>query len=93
MLMLPLLLWLLLLLVLQATVPILLLLRSAQLTSRWGIHHAVLRRSTARTTTGRRSRHHLFPLLLVSLSNILDQPLLIDGGTCQVIVGQARELT
>jgi hypothetical protein len=32
---------------------ILLLLRSTQLTPRWGIHHVVLKRSTARATTGR----------------------------------------
>jgi hypothetical protein len=48
-----LLLWLLLLLmelpflILRGIAPILLLLRSVQLTPRWGIHHAVLGRSTA----------------------------------------------
>jgi hypothetical protein len=44
--------------------PILLLLGSMQLTPRWGIHHRVLGRSTARATTTSRSRHH--PLLLFS---------------------------
>jgi hypothetical protein len=48
---------------------VLLLLQSAQLTSRWGIHHAVLRRSTARTTTGKGGRH--LPLLLIGLSDSL----------------------
>jgi hypothetical protein len=57
------------LLVLLAVAPILLLLRSAQQTPRRGIHHAVLRRSTARTTTGRGSRHHPFSLLFLGLSN------------------------
>jgi hypothetical protein len=38
--------------------PILLLLWSTQLTPRWGIHHAVLGRSTARTATASGSRHH-----------------------------------
>jgi hypothetical protein len=33
--------------------PILLLLQSMQLTPRWGIHHVVHGRNTARTTTGR----------------------------------------
>jgi hypothetical protein len=37
--------------------PVLLLLWSTQLTPRWGIHHMVLRRSTARTTTACRSKH------------------------------------
>jgi hypothetical protein len=40
------------LLELQVIALILLLLRSEQLTHRWDIHHAVLERSTARTTTG-----------------------------------------
>jgi hypothetical protein len=43
----------LLLLVLLVIAQILLLLRSAQLTPRWDIHHAVLGRSNARTTTSR----------------------------------------
>jgi hypothetical protein len=81
------------LLVLQATAPILLLLRSAQLTPGWGIHHAVLRRCIARTTTTRVSTHHPLTLLLIGLSNGLHQPLLINGGTQQVIVGQVGELT
>jgi hypothetical protein len=38
---------------LWVTAPVLLLLRLMQRTPRWGIHHAVLGRSTARTTTGR----------------------------------------
>jgi hypothetical protein len=37
---------------LWAIAPVLLLLWSVQLTHRWGIHYAVLGRSTARTTTG-----------------------------------------
>jgi hypothetical protein len=76
------------LLELWAIAPILLLLRSAQLTLRWGIHHVVLRRSTARTTTSRGSKHHPLPLplLLIGLSNGLHQPLLINGSTRQFIV-------
>jgi hypothetical protein len=42
--------------------PILLLLWLTQLTPRWGIHHAVLWRSIARTTTASGSRHHPLPL-------------------------------
>jgi hypothetical protein len=62
-----LLLWLLLLLELShvklwAMASILLLLWSTQLTQMWGIHHAVLQRSTTRTTTASRSRHHPLPL-------------------------------
>jgi hypothetical protein len=72
------------LLVLWAIAPILLLLRSVQLTPRWGIHHAVLRRSTARTTTASGSK--LYPLLLIGLSNGLHQPLLINGCTHQLII-------
>jgi hypothetical protein len=75
------------LLVLRAIAPILLLLRSVQLTPRWAMHHVVLRRSTTRTTTDRGSRHHPLPLLLLSLSNGLHRPLLINGSTRQVIVG------
>jgi hypothetical protein len=52
------------LLVLQVTAPILLL-RSMQLSPRCGTHHAVLRRITARSTTGRGNRHHPLSLLLV----------------------------
>jgi hypothetical protein len=74
------------LLVLWVIASILLLLRSMQLTPRWGIHHAVLRRSTARTTTGRGSRNHSLPLLLIDLSNGFHQPFLINGCTCQFIV-------
>jgi uncharacterized membrane protein YecN with MAPEG domain len=40
---------------LWAIAPILLLLRLVQLTHMWGVHHAVLGRSTARTTTASRS--------------------------------------
>jgi hypothetical protein len=71
---------------------ILLLLWSTQLTLRWGIHHAVLRRSTARTTTASGSRHHPLPLFLIGLSNGLHHPLLVNGYTCQLIVRQAREM-
>ncbi len=70
--------------------PIFLLLWSTQLTPRWGIHHAVLWRSTARPTTSRGSRHD--PLLLLSLSNGLHCPLLINGGTRQFIIGQVGGL-
>jgi hypothetical protein len=77
---------------LWAMAPILLLLWSMQLTPRWGIHHAVLCRSTDRTTTTSGSRHHPFPLFLISLSNGLHHPLLVDGCTCQLIVRQAREM-
>jgi hypothetical protein len=91
-----LLLWLLLLelsrLELWTMVPILLLLWSTQLTPRWGIHHAVLWRSTARTTATSGSRHHPLPLFLIGLSNGLHHPLLVNGCTCQLIVRQAREM-
>jgi hypothetical protein len=53
---------------LWAIAPILLLLWSTQLTPKWGIDHAVLGRSTARTTNASGSRHHLFPLLLINLA-------------------------
>jgi hypothetical protein len=72
--------------------PTLLLLWSTKLTPRWGIHHAVLGRSTARTTTASRSMHHLLSLFLIGLSNSLHHPLLVDGCTCQLIVRQAREM-
>jgi hypothetical protein len=72
--------------------PILLLLWSTQLTPRWGIHHAVLGRSTSRTTTVSGSRHHPLSLFLIGLSNGLHHPLLVDGYTCQLIVQQAREM-
>jgi hypothetical protein len=92
-----LLLWLLLLklslLVLWVIDPILLLLWSAQLSPRWGIYHAVLGRCTARTTTDRGSRHHSLPLLPISLSNGLHQPLLVNGCTSQFVVRQAGEPT
>jgi hypothetical protein len=65
---------------------ILLLLCSTQLTPRWGIHHAVLGRSTARTTTASISMHHLLPLRFVNLGNGLHHSLLINGHTCQLIV-------
>jgi hypothetical protein len=68
--------------------PILLLLLLTQLTPKWNIHHAVLWRSTA--TSG--SRHHPLPLFLISLSNGLHHPLLVNGRTCQLIVRQAREM-
>jgi hypothetical protein len=77
----------LLLLVLWAVAPILLLLRLMQLIPRWGIHHAVLRRGTARTTAGRGSRHRPLSLLLLSIRNGLHCPLSINGDTHQFIVG------
>jgi hypothetical protein len=91
-----LLLWLLLLelsrLELWVMAPILLLLLSTQLTPRWGIHHAVLWRSTARTAATSGSRYHPLPLFLIGLSNDLHHPLLVNGCTCQLIVRQAREM-
>jgi hypothetical protein len=72
--------------------PILLLLWSMQLTPKWGIHHAVLGRSTARTTAASESRHQPLPLFLIGLSNGLHHRLLVDGCTCQLIVRQAREM-
>jgi hypothetical protein len=86
-----LLLWLLLLLELSrlelwATAPILLLLWSMQLTPRWGIHHAVLQRSTARTTTTSGSRHCPLSSFLINLSNGLYHPLLVNGCTCHLII-------
>jgi hypothetical protein len=91
-----LLLWLLLLelpwLELWAIALILLLLWSTQLTLRWGIHHAILGRSTARTTTSSGCRHHPLSLFLIVLSNGLHHPLLVDGCTCQLVVRQAREM-
>jgi hypothetical protein len=59
---------------------------------RWGIHHAVLWRSTARTTAASGSRHHPLPLFLIGLSNDLHHPLLVDGCTRQLIVQQVREM-
>jgi hypothetical protein len=89
-LLLPLLLWLWSLklprLELRAIAPVLLLLWLTQLTSRQGIHHAVLRRSTARTTTSCRSGHHLLPLFLISHGNGLHHPFLVSGCTCQLVV-------
>jgi hypothetical protein len=66
--------------------PILLLLWSTQLTPRWGIHHVVLWRSTARTTAASGSSHHPLPLFLIGLNNGLHHPLLVNGSTCQLIV-------
>jgi hypothetical protein len=71
---------------LWAMAPILLLLWSTQLTPRWGIHHAVLWRSTARTTAASGFEHHPLSLFLIGLSNGLHHPLLVDGCTCQLIV-------
>jgi hypothetical protein len=71
---------------LWAMAPVLLPLWSTQLTPRWGIHHTVLRRSTARTTTACRSMHQLLPLFLIGLSNDLHHPLLVNGRTCQLDV-------
>jgi hypothetical protein len=66
---------------LWAITPILPLLWLTQLTPRWGIHHAVLGRSTA---SG--SRHHPLSLFLIDISNGLHHPLLVDGCTCQLVV-------
>jgi hypothetical protein len=77
---------------LRAIALVLLLLWLTQLTSRWGIHHAVLRRGTARTTTSRRSGHHLLPLFLISRGNGLHHPFLVSGCTCQLIVRQVGEM-
>jgi hypothetical protein len=91
-----LLLWLLLLelswLELWAMAPILLLLWSMQLTPRWGIHHVVFWRSTARTTAASGSRHQPLPVFLIGLSNNLHHPLLVNGYTHQLIVRQAGEM-
>jgi hypothetical protein len=75
------------LLVLRAIAPMLLLLSSMQLTPRWGTHHAVLRRKTARTTTGRGSRHHPIPLLLISLNTDLHQLLLMLLSAIHCMIG------
>jgi hypothetical protein len=95
-LLLPLLLWLWSLklpwLELRVISPILLLLWSTQLTPRWGIHHAILWRSTARITTSRRSWHHLLPLFLIGLGNGLHHPFMVSGGTCQLVVRQVGEM-
>jgi hypothetical protein len=72
--------------------PILLLLWSTQLTPRWGIHHAVLWRSTARTTAANESWHHPLPLFLTGLNNGLHHPFLVNGCTCQLVARQAREM-
>jgi hypothetical protein len=73
-------------------VPILLLLWSMQLTPGWGIHHATLWRSTARTTAASGSRYHPLPLFLIGLSNNPHHPLLVNGCTCQLGVRQVREM-
>jgi hypothetical protein len=72
--------------------PILLLLWSTQLTPRWAIHHSVLGRRTARTTTASGSRHHPLSLFLIGLNNSLHHPLLVNGCICQLVVRQAREM-
>jgi hypothetical protein len=77
---------------LWAMAPIMLLLWSTQVTLWWGIHHAVLWRSTARTTAASGTRHHPLPLFLIGLSNGLHHPLLVDGCTHQLVVRQAREM-
>jgi hypothetical protein len=66
--------------------PILLLMWSMQVTPRWGIHHVILWRSTARTTAASVSRHHPLPLFLIVLINGLYHPLLVDGCTHQLVV-------
>jgi hypothetical protein len=68
------------------------LLLSTQLTPRWGIHHAVLWRSTARTTATSGFWHHALPLFLIGLNNDLHHPLLVNDCTCQLVVRQAREM-
>jgi hypothetical protein len=77
---------------LWAIAPVLLLLRSAQLTPRWRIHHVVLRRSTARTTTASGSRQHLLSVFLIGLSSGLHHSLLINSYSCQFIIRQTGEL-
>jgi hypothetical protein len=77
---------------LWAMAPILLLLWSMQLTPRWGIHHMILRRSIARTTTAGGSRHHPIPLFLIGLNNGLHHHLVVNGCTCQLVVRQGREM-
>jgi hypothetical protein len=71
---------------LWAMAPIQLLMWSTQLTPMWGIHHAVLWWSTARTTAASGSRHHPIPIFLIGLSNGLHHPLLVGGCTRQLIV-------
>jgi hypothetical protein len=66
--------------------PILVLLWLTQLTPGWGIHHTILWRNTARTTTASGSRHHPLPLFLIGLSNGLHHPPLVNGCSCQLIV-------
>jgi hypothetical protein len=71
---------------LSAMALILLLLWSTQLTPTWGIHHAVHRRSTARTTTSSGSRCH--PLPLSWQAREMHQALLqVDGEPCTIQVG------
>jgi hypothetical protein len=65
---------------------------SVQLTPRWGIHHAVLERSTARTTNASGSRHHLLSLFLICLNDDLHHSLLFNSCTSQPIVQQTGEL-
>jgi hypothetical protein len=57
-------------------------------TLRWSIHHAVLWRSTTRTTAASGSRHHPLPHFLTGLHH----PLLVDGCTHQLIVRQPGEM-
>jgi hypothetical protein len=66
--------------------PILLVMWPTQLTPRWGIHRAVLWRSTARTVAVDGSRYHPLPFFLIGLSNNLHHPLLVDGYTHQLDV-------
>jgi hypothetical protein len=75
-----------------APILLLLLLWSTQLTPRWGIHHVVHGRSTARTITASGSKHHLCPLLLINLRNRLHHSLLINVHTHHLIVRWADEL-
>jgi hypothetical protein len=78
---------------LWAIAPILLLLWLTQLTPRWGIHHAILGRSTARTTTASGSKHHPLPLFLIGLSNVLRHPLLVDGALANSLYDKLERCT
>jgi hypothetical protein len=80
----------LLLLILRVIAPILLLMPT-QLSYRWGRHHAVLQRSTAGPTTSRGSKHDPLLFLLFGLYTSLHGSLLVNGSTCQIVVGQVRE--
>jgi hypothetical protein len=61
--------------------------------SRWGIHHALLGRSTTGTTTASGSRHHLLSLFLIGLDNDLQYSLMVNSSTRQFIVGEVGRKT